>query len=163
MAQMAFLLLNNKQMFIFGVLLPNMEVVMKKCLFAIFLCLTLCAGMAMPAAADYNAGVKAYRNGDFVTALREFNADDSALAKFYLSVMYDKGDGVIQDRGKSVEWLSKAAEQGLDVAQANLGIMYCTGYLVRQDMAEGLKWLHKAADQGLAEAQTVIMLATASN
>ena len=136
---------------------------MKRCLFAMFLCFSLCIGAVMPASADYNTGLTAYRHGDYAAALREFNTDDSAQAKFYLSLMYDKGDGVAQDREKSVAWLRKAAEQGLDVAQANLGIMYCAGYFVRQDMAEGLKWLRKAAEQGLEEAQTVVMLATAGN
>lgn len=136
---------------------------MKNCLITMSVCFSLCMGVAMPAAADYNAGIKAYRQGDYTAALREFKADDSAQAKFYLSLMYDKGDGVTQDREKSVEWLVKAAEQGLDVAQANLGLMYCAGYLVRQDAAEGMKWLRKAAEQGLEEAQTVIMLAAAGN
>ena len=151
------------QLYIFGVMIPNKEVVMKRCLIAMSICFSLCTGVVMPASADYNAGIKAYRHGDYGAALREFNTDNSAQAKFYLSLMYDKGDGVVQDREKSVEWLTKAAEQGLDVAQANLGIMYCAGYLVRQDMAEGLKWLRKAAEQGLEEAQTVIMLASAGN
>ena len=163
MAQMAFLLLNKMQMFVSMVMLPKKEDVMKRCRFVILLCLSFCTGMAMPAAADYNAGIKAYRQGNYTAALREFSSDNSAQAKFYLSLMYDKGDGVIQNREKSVEWLRQAAEQGLDVAQANLGIMYCAGYIVRKDMAEGLKWLRKAAEQGLEEAQTVIMLAAAGN
>ncbi len=123
--------------------------------------LALCAVTSLPAFAGYDAGVRAYRQGDYATAMREFKADDGASAKFYLSLMYDKGDGVPQDREKSVALLRAAAEQGLDVAQANLGLMYCTGYIVKQDMAEGLKWLRKAAEQGVEEAQTVLMLASA--
>ena len=142
---------------------PNKEVVMKRCLIAMSICFSLCTGVVMPASADYNAGIKAYRHGDYGTALREFNTDKSAQAKFYLSLMYDKGDGVAQDRVKSVEWLRRSAEQGLDVAQANLGIMYCQGFQVRQDMAEGLKWLRRAAEQGLEEAQSVIITATAGD
>jgi len=52
-----------------------------------------------------------------------------------------------------------AAEQGLDVAQANLGIMYCEGMGVKQDMEEGIKWLRKAAEQGLPEAQMAVRIA----
>jgi uncharacterized protein len=136
---------------------------MKRFCCGTFLGLALCALLATPAMAGYDAGLKAYRAGDYATALIEFRSDNSAQAKYHLSLMYDKGDGVAQDRGKSVEWLRRSAEQGLDVAQANLGIMYCEGYLVRQDMAEGLKWLRKAAEQGLEEAQSVIMMATAGD
>jgi len=136
---------------------------MKRLYYGIFLGLALCAVSAAPAMAGYDAGLKAYRAGDYATAFIEFRADNSAQAKYHLSLMYDKGDGVAQDRAKSVEWLRRSAEQGLDVAQANLGIMYCDGYQVRQDMAEGLKWLRRAAEQGLEEAQSVIMLATAGN
>jgi uncharacterized protein len=136
---------------------------MKRLCYRTFLGLALCAVLAAPAMAGYDAGLKAYRSGDYATALIEFRADNSAQAKYHLSIMYDKGDGIAQDRAKSVEWLRRAAEQGLDVAQANLGIMYCQGYLVRQDMAEGLKWLRRAAEQGLEEAQSVIMMATAGD
>ncbi len=136
---------------------------MKRSLTVISLCLSLCAGMALPAMADFTAGLSAYRQGDYAAALREFRADDSAQSKYYLSLMYDKGDGVAQDRVKSVEWLTKAAEQGLDVAQANLGLLYCTGYIVKLDTAEGMKWLTRAAAQGLEEAQTVLLLAKAGN
>ena len=141
---------------------PDKEDAMKRSLIVMSLCLSLCA-MAVSAMADFNAGLQAYRQGDYAAALREFRADDSAQSKYYLSQMYDKGDGVAQDRVKSVEWLAKAAEQGLDVAQANLGLMYCAGYMVKQDTAEGMKWLAKAAAQGLEEAQTVLVLAKAGN
>ena len=136
---------------------------MKRFYSGIFLGMALCALLAAPAMAGYDAGLKAYSAGDYATALIEFRADNSAQAKYHLSLMYDKGDGVTQDRAKSLEWLRRSAEQGLDVAQANLGIMYCEGYLVRQDMAEGLKWLRRAAEQGLEEAQSVIIMATADN
>lgn len=124
-----------------------------------FLCISLCAVMSMPAWADFEAGFRAHRQGDFVTALREFKADESAQAKFYLSLMYERGDGVPQNREESLKWLRMAAERGLDVAQANLGIMYCEGMGVRRDMAEGMKWLRRAAEQGLPEAQSVLRTA----
>jgi uncharacterized protein len=136
---------------------------MKRLCCGTFLGLALCTLLAAPALAAYDAGLKANRAGDYATALIEFRADNSAQAKYHLSLMYDKGDGVVQDRAKSVEWLRRSAEQGLDVAQANLGIIYCQGYQVRQDMAEGLKWLRRAAEQGLEEAQSVFMMATAGN
>lgn len=132
---------------------------MKKHSIRTFLCISLCAAMVIPALADYDAAMKAYRQRDYATALREFKADESAQAKFQLSLMYDKGEGVPQDRKASIECLRMAAEQGLDVAQANLGIMYCAGMGVKQDMEEGIKWLRKAAEQGLPEAQIAVRIA----
>ena len=134
---------------------------MKSLVIGMFLCLTLSVVITTPAMAEFKAGLSAYIQGDYATALMEFRADNSAQAKYYLSLMYDRGDGVVQDRARSYEWLRRAAEQGLDVAQANMGIMYCEGYRVRKDMAEGLRWLRLAAEQGLEEAQSVILTASA--
>lgn len=133
---------------------------MKRHVIGTFLCISLGAGLAMPAWADFDAGVKAYRQGEYATALREFKADKSPQATFYLSLMYGKGAGVRQSMEESVALLRKAAEQGLDVAQANLGIMYIEGQGVNQDTEEGLKWLRKSAGQGLVEAQMVLELAS---
>lgn len=120
----------------------------------LFFCLG--AIMAMPAYPDCDEGVTSYRRGDYATALQRFAEDGSAQAKFYLSLMYEKGDGVPQDSEKAVSFLRMAAEQGLDVAQANLGILYYEGIVLKQDTAEGLRWLRKAAEQGLPEAQFVL-------
>jgi TPR repeat protein len=133
---------------------------MKIRILSVIVSLSICILAAAPVKAEFNAGLKAYTRGDFKTALTEFRADKSAQAKYYLSMMYDRGDGVAQDHGKSLEWLRRAAEQGLDVAQANLGLMYYEGYTVKKDTSEGLRWLRLAAAQGLEEAQSVIMSAS---
>jgi TPR repeat protein len=133
---------------------------MKKRIIGTFLCISLVTVMATSAWAGYDAGVKAYRQGNYATALHEFMADGSAPAHFYLSLMYEKGDGVPQSREEAVAFLRLAAEQGLDVAQANLGILYFQGMVVNKDMTEGAKWLRKAAEQGLPEAQAALGLAS---
>ncbi len=120
----------------------------------LFFCLG--AILAMPAYPGCDEGVTAYRRGDYATALLRFTEEGSAHANFYLSLMYEKGDGVPQSREKAVTFLRMAAEQGLDVAQADLGIMYYEGIVVKRDMAEGLSWLRKAAEQGLPEAQIAL-------
>jgi TPR repeat protein len=125
--------------------------------------ITICILAATPVKAEFSAGLKAYTRGDFEKALIEFRSDNGAQAKYYLSIMYDRGEGVVQDHARSLEWLRRAAEQGLDVAQANLGIMYCEGYMVKKDMSEGLRWLRLAAAQGLEEAQSVVITASAES
>lgn len=54
---------------------------------------------------------------------------------------------------KAVEWYTKAAEQGLRIAQCNLGVCYKNGNGVEKNLEEAIKWYTKAADQGYAEAQ----------
>lgn len=108
--------------------------------------------------ADLSTGIRSYRGGDYATAFKEFTNDGSADAHFYLSMMYENGSGVRQDRQQSLAFLRSAAEKGLDVAQADLGMRYLDGVGVKADEEEGMKWLRSAADQGLAEAQAVLQM-----
>jgi len=78
-------------------------------------------------AADLGAGVKAYKRGDYPTALRIFRqlADQGdATAQVFLGIMYADGNGVTQDYAVAVKWYRKAADQGQRHAQYNLGVMY---------------------------------------
>ncbi len=68
-----------------------------------------------PAEADFNAGLAAYKQGDYATALREWNPlakQGDANAQNNLGFMYYKGHGVPQDYAEAVKWFRKAAEQG---------------------------------------------------
>ena len=57
------------------------------------------------------------------------------VAQFNLGVMYDNGQGVLQDYKEAVKWYRLAAEQGYADAQYNLGVMYDNGEGVPQDYA----------------------------
>jgi len=70
-------------------------------------------GATVPALADFDAGVTAFRQEDYATALREFEACGTAKAKFYLSLMYSMGWGVPQNKKKSVALMRLAKEQEL--------------------------------------------------
>lgn len=132
---------------------------MKRYLIGSFLCAALLAAGAHPALADHEAGLRAYKKGDYTLAFKEFSQDGSAASQFILSLMYQKGDGTRQDLEASLALLHSAAEKGLDVAQASLGLMYLEGAGVKANENEGLKWLARAADQGLAEAKSALTLA----
>ena len=109
-----------------------------------------------PAEADFNAGVAAYKQGDYATALREWHPlakQGNAKAQSNLGVMYYNGQGVTQDYAEAVKWYSKGAEQGNAKAQYNLGVMYDKGQGVPQDYAEAVRWYSKGAEQGNAGAQ----------
>ena len=47
----------------------------------------------------------------------------NASAQYNLGVMYYKGDGILQDHSKAIEWFQKAANQGHTNAQYNLEAM----------------------------------------
>lgn len=74
-------------------------------------------------------------------------------AIFELSEKYYYGDGVPEDKVKSVKLLQKAAELGNAKAQCNLGFYYMTGEGVQENKTEAVKWWRKAAEQGDANAQ----------
>ena len=106
--------------------------------------------------ADYDEGLKAYKDKDYKTALKEFMIsakEGDAGAQFYLGFMYGDGKGVTQHYKEAVKWYRKAAEQGFSNAQHNLGFMYSNGKGVVQSYKEAVRWYRKAADQGFSNAQ----------
>ena len=87
-------------------------------------------------AADFDAGVAAYDQDDYATALQEFRplaAQGDARAQFNLGLMYANGEGVAEDDSQATEWYRQAAAQGDTQAQFNLGWMYATGEGVVED------------------------------
>lgn len=108
------------------------------------------------AAQDFGAGLEAATKGDFATALREWRPlaeQGYPGAQYNLGVMYQEGNGVVQDYVEAVRWYRLAAEQGDANAQNNLGVMYKKGNGVVQDYAEAVRWYRLAAEQGIAYAQ----------
>lgn len=108
------------------------------------------------ARADFNAGVRAYQEGDLATALEEFKraADEGdARAQLNVGVFYDQGLVVAQDPAQAAEWYRRAAEAGIDLAQFNLGTLYFEGLGVEQDYAKALEWYSRAAFGGNGDAQ----------
>ncbi|MFB3076774.1 MAG: SEL1-like repeat protein, partial [Lysobacterales bacterium] len=106
--------------------------------------------------ADFRAGLDAYNQGDYATALKEWQPlaeQGDAAAQFNLGGMYSLGQGVPQDDQEAVRWWRLAAEQGDAAAQFNLGVSYDQGRGVPQDYAQARDWYLKAAEQGHALAQ----------
>ncbi len=62
---------------------------------------------------DFQKGLTAAQSGDFANALREWTPlakQGNADAQYNLDLMYDKGDGVLQDYKTAVKWYKLAAE-----------------------------------------------------
>lgn len=116
----------------------------------------LLLGFVSPAWAGILSGAKAYRSGDFSTALEEFRtlADQGVpLAQFALGQMYAEGVGVAQDFDEAVRWYGVAAAGGLPQAQYNLGVAHYTGIGMPRDYLRAARWYEKAARQGDARSQ----------
>src|SRR5690554_394561 len=119
-------------------------------LFAFLLCLT------NTAAADFEAGGEAYKNGDYETAAREFiplaeSGDHRAM--YALGSMYAAGHGVPQDLEKALKWFQEAAKYGRPDAEYKLGLMYAQGLGVPQDYRKAIRWFGRSAKKGYGDSQ----------
>lgn len=110
---------------------------------------------AVPAWADFQAGMDAKNRGDFAKALREWRPlaeQGEARAQFYLGMLYENGDGVPEDYGKAREWYEKSAAQGDANAQFYLGLMSAFGRGASMDLVQAHMWYSLAAGNGHARA-----------
>jgi len=106
---------------------------------------------ALPALADFQAGLDAYNKGDYVTAAKEWRPlaeEGSAVAQFNLALLYLDGHGVPQSDAEAANWFRRAAEQDYAQAQHNLGAMYGKGQGVKRDLVQAYKWLNICAAKG---------------
>ncbi len=115
--------------------------------------------LAMPAHADFKAGLDAFKRGDYATAMVEFESlakQGMAAAQTNLGLMYSKGYGVAINEAEAVRWYRLAAEQGHPIGQNNLGFMYINGEGGPKDEIMGLKWLLLSSDNGYDKATTTV-------
>jgi len=97
------------------------------------------------------AGLEAFKRGNYATALKEYRPlaeQGDAVAQFALGSMYENGRGVSQDDKVAVRWYRLAAEQGQPSAQNNLAKMYRRGRGVPRDDVLAHMWWSLAAAQG---------------
>jgi len=108
--------------------------------------------MSLPALADFAAGLKAYEDHDYATALKEWQPiaeQGDAGAQFNVGLMYYDGKGVSQSFEEARRWFQRSADQGYEKAQLNLGAMYGAGKGLRKpDFVQSYKWLSLCAAGG---------------
>ncbi|MDA8703384.1 sel1 repeat family protein, partial [Pseudomonadales bacterium] len=75
-------------------------------------------------------------------------------AQTNLALMYDNGEGVIEDDKEAVKWYRLAAEQGNAKAQSNLAFMHATGEGVIEDNVYAHMWWNLAAASGSESARS---------
>lgn len=102
---------------------------------------------------DGHAAFDAQRYDAAFKAWSPLAEQDNAEAQYNLALLYMKGLGVKQDDRKALEWLHKAARQGMLDAQYNLGVMYHEGKGAYRSEKSAVEWWQLAAEQGHANAQ----------
>ena len=123
---------------------------MKKFIVILALILTIPVGTTA-LAADLVRALKAYDQGDYATAIYEWEPlakKGIAEAQFFLGVLYKDGKGFPRDEELAVKWFKLAAEQGIARAQYYLGEAYKNGRGIKQDYGLALKWYRLANEQG---------------
>jgi TPR repeat protein len=114
------------------------------------------AGFITKANAEFDEGLAAFNAGNFSLALTKFEPlakQGNTDAQYHLGLMYEKGEGVIQDSAQSMDWYRNAADLGHAKAQFNLGVSYAKGRGVPRDDAQAAHWYLRAAELGDSEAQ----------
>lgn len=115
--------------------------------------------VSTPTLASYESALSAYKNGDYVTAYREWRIMASRGFKkpqYYLGEMYARGQGVPQDHVQAVRWYRHAALRGYPEAQVNLAQRYFLGLGVKQDFEEAAAWAKIAAKAGHPDAMHLL-------
>lgn len=119
--------------------------------------------LSSPLHADYQSGLDAYGQGDYVTAMTEWrevtDGPPTAVSPgifvethYAVAMLYWEGRGVAQDFGQARHWLERAAGMNHAAAQVKLGFLYTDGKGVAQDHARAFEWFSKAARQGNVDA-----------
>lgn len=122
-----------------------------------FLVFLAMAVPALPARADFDAGLVAYKRGDYAKAFAEWKplADfGDAKAQSHVGRLYAEGKGIERDPAAAVQWYRKAADQGYASAQNSMGLAYARGLGVAKNLNEAVGWYKKAAAQGFPSAET---------
>ena len=105
----------------------------------------------MPRVPDYEAGMDAYSQRDYVVAYRMWQplAKQGDVNAQFMRLLYIDGEGVPLDEAEATHWFRKVAEQGDASAQLYLSDMYADGRGgVPRDKVEEARWFRKAVEQG---------------
>ena len=108
-------------------------------------------GTSAAVAGAFEAGLVAYRKGDFGAArnIWEPVADaGNAQAQYFLGFMLQNGLGQPWSNARAANWYRRAAHQGLPEAQLALGDLYLRGMGVELDPRVGAAWYASAAVAG---------------
>ncbi|UAJ08649.1 SEL1-like repeat protein [Polymorphobacter megasporae] len=104
-----------------------------------------------PVATALDAGIDAYRAGNFAAARTQFAAladRDSAVAETMLGTMYARGEGVRSDAATAVTYYYRAAQRGYPPAQLALAQAMAAGKGIAADRDTAWLWARRAQQRG---------------
>ena len=122
---------------------------------ATLLALSLALSAPQVSADAFDDAYNAYQRGDYLTAAKTFRKlaeQGDSTAQYNLGLMYDNGQGFLQDYAEAVKWYRLAADQGNASAQRNLGIMYEYGKGLLQDNIMAHMWYNLGSANGAENA-----------
>jgi TPR repeat protein len=99
----------------------------------------------------FDIAVSLYNSGRYDEALPHFEAlaeQEHAGARYYLISHHRWKWAQKTAPATRLEWLQKAAEEGIAAAQYDLGGCYMVGTVVKADYEKAEEWFRKAAAQG---------------
>lgn len=105
--------------------------------------------------AAFDAGMRAYREGDFVAARRTWeplSERGDARAAYYLGHMAEHGLGQSWSNARAARFYRRAADAGLPEAQVALAELYIRGMGVDQDASVAVELYRAAARDGYGPA-----------
>lgn len=123
-----------------------MERIIYSYLFLLSIVLTGCSSPACSTSEDSTI------SEDVDKELLEVALTGDAEAQYQISKDY-YDTGTAEDYRKSIEFLTKSAQQGHAKAQYRLAHMYLMGHGGHINHTEAAEWLSKAAEQGMPDAQ----------
>ena len=110
--------------------------------------------------AAFNAGMKAYRAGDYKTAQRHLSksaAGGHTESQYRLGKIYEKGFLGQPDHAKMSRWYQKAADNGHAKAQYKMGSGYAQGVGgLPKDPKKAEAYLLKSANAGYSRAMKTL-------
>jgi TPR repeat protein len=136
-----------------------MTMTFRRGLYAVLISSILLSACRRGSHGDFQAGMDAYTDGDFKTAMEIWRplaeAGDPA-AQTNLGFLYYEGKGVAQNYEEALKWYRMAALTGYPDAAFNLGVAYSEGKGVKPDESQALHWYQLAGDAGYAPAQVIL-------
>ena len=122
---------------------------------ATLLALSLALSAPQVSADAFDDAYNAYQRGDYLTPAKTFRKlaeQGDSTAQYNLGLMYDNGQGFLQDYAEAVKWYRLAADQGNASAQRNLGIMYEYGRGLPQNNIMAHMWYNLGSANGAENA-----------
>ena len=118
-----------------------------------------CAPLLAATPATFERGQELYFNGDGLRAgeaWQDCARAGDARCQYGLGVLFDDGaPDWPTDTGLALQWLRRAAQQGLVEAHIRLGFLYAVGREdLAQDIVESYIWFSLAAGRGSTAART---------